>query len=144
MQLSNGRPRRVTLDLTPLIDVVLMLVIFFMLTTTFVLSPGVQVDLPQGSSLQKPRESDAIITITKDGAVYFQDAQVSLETLQAVLQRAQREQPQLRVVIKADTQVQHGRVVQVMDMAKLVGIERLAIATAPQQTAQPPEVPEQN
>jgi biopolymer transport protein ExbD len=138
MQLSNGRPRRVTLDLTPLIDVVLMLVIFFMLTTTFVLSPGVQVDLPQGSSLQKPRESDAIITITKDGAVYFQDAQVSLETLQAVLQRAKSQQPRLRVVIKADTLVQHGRVVEVMDIAKLVGIERLAIATAPKQAAQQP------
>ena len=135
MQLSNGRPRRVTLDLTPLIDVVLMLVIFFMLTTTFVLSPGVQVDLPQGSSLQQPRESDAMITITKDGAVYFQDAQVSLETLQAVLQRAKSQQPRLRVVIKADTLVQHGRVVEVMDMAKLVGIERLAIATAPKQAA---------
>ncbi|MDH3598341.1 MAG: biopolymer transporter ExbD [Candidatus Tectomicrobia bacterium] len=144
MQLSNGQPRRVTLDLTPLIDVVLMLVIFFMLTTTFVLSPGVQVDLPQGSSLQKPRESDAIITITKDGAVYFQDAQVSLETLQAVLQRAKTQQPRLRVVIKADTQVQHGRVVEVMDMAKRVGIERLAIATAPKQAAPQPQGPEQN
>lgn len=142
MQLSNGRPRRVTLDLTPLIDVVLMLVIFFMLTTTFVLSPGVQVDLPQGSSLQKPRESDAIITITKDGAVYFQDAQVSLETLQAVLQRAKSQQPRLRVVIKADTLVQHGRVVEIMDIAKLVGIERLAIATAPAQAAQQPSGPE--
>jgi len=141
MQLSNSRPRRVNLDLTPLIDVVLMLVIFFMLTTTFVLSPGVQVDLPQGSSLQQPRESDAIITITKDGAVYFQDAQVSLETLQAVLQRAKSQQPGLRVVIKADTLVQHGRVVEVMDMAKLVGIERLAIATAPKQAAQPPSEP---
>ena len=141
MQLSNGRPRRVTLDLTPLIDVVLMLVIFFMLTTTFVLSPGVQVDLPQGSSLQQPRESDAMITITKDGAVYFQDAQVSLETLQAVLQRAKAQQPRLRVVIKADTLVQHGRVVEVMDMAKLVGIERLAIATAPKQAAEQPSEP---
>ena len=141
MQLSNGRPRRVALDLTPLIDVVLMLVIFFMLTTTFALSPGVQVDLPQGSSLQQQRESDALITITKDGAVYFQDAQVSLETLQAVLQRAQSQQPRLRVVIKADTLVQHGRVVEVMDMAKLVGIERLAIATAPKQAAPQPSGP---
>jgi biopolymer transport protein ExbD len=141
MQLSNGRPRRVTLDLTPLIDVVLMLVIFFLLTTTFALSPGVQVDLPQGSSLQQPRESDAMITITKDGAVYFQDAQVSLETLQAVLQRAKSQQPRLRVVIKADTLVQHGQVVEVMDMAKLVGIERLAIATAPKQAAQQPSGP---
>ncbi len=138
MQLSSGRPRRVLLDLTPLIDVVLMLVIFFMLTTTFVLAPGIQVDLPQGSSAQKPRESDVIITVTQDGAVYYQDAQVSLETLRAALQRARHAQPGIRVVIKADTHVQHGRVVDVMDMAKLVGIQRLAIATAPKPPFQQP------
>lgn len=131
MQLTSRRPRRAALDMTPLIDVVLMLVIFFMLTTTFVLSPGVQVDLPQGSAVQEPRESDTIITLTKDGRLFFQDAEVSLETLRAVLQRSFQQQPTLRVVIKADTVVQHGQVVAVMDMAKVIGIDRLAIATAP-------------
>ncbi len=131
MQLTSRRPRRVMLDLTPLIDVVLMLVIFFMVTTTFVLSPGVQVDLPAGQAVQEPRESDTVITITKEGRLYFQDAEVSLETLEAVLQRTYRQQPSLRVVIKADTLVEHGKVVAVMDIAKVVGIDRLAIATAP-------------
>jgi biopolymer transport protein ExbD len=93
MRFSSGRPRRVALDMTPLIDVVLMLVIFFMLTTTFVLSPGIEVDLPRGHTSQAPRERDAIITMTKDGAIYFQEAQVSLETLRAVLQRAHRANP---------------------------------------------------
>ncbi len=92
MQFTNGRSRRVALDMTPLIDVVLMLVIFFMLTTTFVLSPGIEVDLPRGHSTQEPRERDAIITMTKAGVIYYQDAQVSLATLQSVL-RARTCQP---------------------------------------------------
>ncbi len=135
MRFSNGRPRRVALEMTPLIDVVLMLVIFFMLTTTFVLSPGIEVDLPQGHTAQEPRERDAIITMTKEGAIYYQDAQVSLETLRAVLQRAHNSQPELRLVIKADTLVQHGQVVAVMDIAKHLGIDRLAVATAPPEQA---------
>lgn len=135
MQFSNGRSRRMALDMTPLIDVVLMLVVFFMLTTPFVLSPGIEVDLPQGHSSQQPREHDAIITMTKGGVIYYQDAQVSLATLHSVLQRAHNRQPELRVVIKADTQVQHGRVVAVMDIAKHLGIDRLAVATAPPEVA---------
>jgi biopolymer transport protein ExbD len=130
MQFSNGRPRRVAVDITPLIDVVLMLVIFFMLTTTFVLSPGIEVELPRGQSTQEPRERDAIITMTREGKIFYQDAQVSLDTLRAALQRAHVHQPELRVVIKADTLVPHGQVVAVMDMAKSLGIEHLAVATA--------------
>jgi biopolymer transport protein ExbD len=135
MQFSNGRPRRVALEMTPLIDVVLMLVIFFMLTTTFVLSPGIEVELPRGQTSQEPRERDAVITMTREGEVYYQDAQVSLETLRAALQRAHVHQPELRVVIKADTLVPHGRVVAVMDMAKSLGIDHLAVATSPPEQA---------
>jgi biopolymer transport protein ExbD len=135
MQISTGRPRRVALEMTPLLDVVLMLVIFFMLTTTFVLSPGIEVELPRGQTSQEPRERDAIITMTREGEVYYQDAQVSLETLRAALQRAHVHQPELRVVIKADTLVPHGRVVAVMDMAKSLGIDHLAVATSPPEQA---------
>ncbi len=137
MQFTTGRPRRVSLDMTPLIDVVLMLVIFFMLTTTFVLAPGIKVDLPKGLSVQHTRETDKVVIIMKDGAVYYQDERVDLATLEAALQQAQQKQPGLRVVIKADKNALHGRVVEVMDMAKSMGIARLAITTAPKQVSQP-------
>jgi biopolymer transport protein ExbD len=137
MQFSSGRRRRVTLDMTPLIDVVLMLVIFFMLTTTFVLAPGIRVDLPQGRSVQRAHEGDAIVIVTQEGTIYYRDKKIDLNDLQAALQQAQQEQPGLRLVIKADQNARHGRVVEVMDMAKGVGIERLAIATAPKKTPHP-------
>lgn len=137
MQFSSGRRRRVTLDMTPLIDVVLMLVIFFMLTTTFVLAPGIRVDLPQGRSVQRVHEGDAIVIVTQEGTLYYRDEKIDLKALQAALQQAQQEQPGLRLVIKADQNARHGRVVEVMDMAKGVGIERLAIATAPKKTSEP-------
>lgn len=136
MQFTAGRPRRVSLDMTPLIDVVLMLVIFFMLTTTFVLAPGMQVDLPQGRASQRTSENDAVVIITQDGTVYYDDARVDIPTLQAALQRALQLRPGLRIIIQADKSAQHGRVVEVMDTAKAVGVERLAIATAPKKTLQ--------
>ena len=137
MQFTTGRSRRVGLDMTPLIDVVLMLVIFFMLTTTFVLAPGIKVDLPKGSSVQRAQETDQVVVVTKEGDVYYRDERVDLATLQAALHQSQQEQPGLRVVIKADKNALHGRVVDIMDLAKTMGIERLAIATAPKQAGSP-------
>ena len=137
MQFTTGRSRRIHLDMTPLIDVVLMLVIFFMLTTTFVLAPGIKVDLPRGSSVQRAGETDRVVVVTKEGHIFYQDERLDLARLQAALQQAQKAQPDLRVVIKADKNALHGRVVEIMDMAKTIGIERLAIATAPKQATQP-------
>ena len=138
----NLRPQRrereeTNVNLTPLIDVVLMLVIFFMLTTTFVLAPGIKVDLPKGSSVQRAQETDQVVVVTKEGDVYYRDERVDLATLQAALHQFQQEQPGLRVVIKADKNALHGRVVDIMDLAKTMGIERLAIATAPKQAGSP-------
>jgi biopolymer transport protein ExbD len=107
-----------------------------MLTTTFVLAPGMQVDLPQGRSSQRTSENDAVVIITQDGTVYYDDAHVDIPTLQVALQRALHVRPGLRIIIQADKSAQHGRVVEVMDTAKAVGIERLAIATAPKKTLQ--------
>ncbi len=137
MQFTSHRPRRASLDMTPLIDVVLMLVIFFMLTTTFVLTPGMKVDLPQGRSVQRVREGDAIVLITKEGSLYYQNEQIDLPGLQGTLRQTHQQQPGMRLIIKADKQARHGRVVEVMDLAKGVGIERLAIATAPDKTPVP-------
>jgi biopolymer transport protein ExbD len=137
MQFTTGRSRRIHLDMTPLIDVVLMLVIFFMLTTTFVLAPGIKVDLPRGSSVQRAGETDRVVVVTKEGNIFYHDERVDLARLQAALQQAQKAQPDLRVVIKADKNALHGRVVEIMDMAKTIGIERLAIATAPKRATQP-------
>jgi biopolymer transport protein ExbD len=136
MQFTSGRPRRVSLDMTPLIDVVLMLVIFFMLTTTFVLTPGIKVDLPHGRSSQQTSDNDAIVIIAREGTVYYDDQLVDIDTLQTLLRRAFQLRPSLRIVIQADKSAEHGRVVEVMDTAKAVGIERLAIATTPKKTSQ--------
>lgn len=145
MKFSVGRRPDPLLDVTPMIDIVFQLVLFFMVSTTFVNAPGIQVDLPRSSE-------DTLITEQQDlhiwmtcgegegcveGAVYVGDEAVTEGELDRRLRRTAEEDPSTLVVIKADQGVSHGRVVTVMDLARTKGLSRLAIAT--EVAERPPE-----
>ena len=118
------------IDVTPMIDVVFQLVLFFMVSTNFVQSPGIQVDLPRSSAQTVlSDDKDVNIWMTVEGAVYVDDQPVDAGRLKQILQSKARSDPNTLVVIKADTGVPHGRVVAVMDQARAEGLTRLAIAT---------------
>jgi biopolymer transport protein ExbD len=130
--MSFARPRRPdpVLDITPMIDIVFQLVLFFMVSTTFVSAPAIQVDLPRANTeVVLSEQDDVSLWITKDGAVFVGDDAVTLEQLNARLQSAAKKDPNTLVVVKADAGVPHGRVVTVMDLARSIGLTRLAIAT---------------
>ncbi|ADU66266.1 biopolymer transporter ExbD [Desulfurispirillum indicum] len=124
MNFIPKRPSQLIINLTPMIDVVFLLLIFFMVTTTFNPTGGVEVSLPRGeatSTVTTPLE----ITITAEGE-YFHGGQ--RKTLQEVVEVLRGNQYP-SIVIMADEHVQHGRVVAVMDAAKTHGIEKISIAT---------------
>ena len=121
------------LDITPLIDVVLLLLIFFMLSSSFVFNPGVKVDLPEYSSGESLQESDLVVTITEEGLYLYNDESVIFRELKNKFRRAASENPNARLIIKAAKQVPHGNVVRVMVMAKRAGVKNQAFATRPEQ-----------
>lgn len=124
------------IDVTPMIDVVFQLVLFFMVSTTFVSSPGIQVDLPRSSSQTVlSEERDINVWMTADGGVFVDESPVDTATLLKLFRGRAKSDPNTLVVMKADEGVAHGRVVAVMDMARGEGLTRLAIAT---------EIPEGN
>ena len=130
MKFAVSRREDASIDVTPMIDVVFQLVLFFMVSTTFATAPGFEVDLPHASSQTiVQEEGDVQIWMTLDGAVYVNDVAVDAATLQKTLLQRAESNPNTLVVIKADTGVAHGRVVGVMDRARAVGLTRLAIAT---------------
>lgn len=130
MRFAVGRRPDPLVDVTPMIDVVFQLVLFFMVSTTFKSAPGIQVDLPRSSQdIVVADKDDLNIWMTLDGAIYIDEAPADLDTLKRRLQRAGEVNPDTLVVIKADTGVEHGRVVMVMDIARSRGLTRLAIAT---------------
>ena len=120
-----------TFDLTPLIDVVFLLLIFFMVSTTFIREPGgLRVDLPHSDTQEFIREGDElVIKISVDGEVFLDEVRMDDDALKGELHRTVRKDPETTIIIKADKNVEHGRVVQVMDIAKRIGLHRLAVAT---------------
>jgi biopolymer transport protein ExbD/biopolymer transport protein TolR len=136
MQFKKSRRVDPRVDITPLIDVVLLLVIFFMLTTTFIGAPAIKVNLPTSSAKEITKEQKEVkVTITKDGSLFVERAAgetgdpVTLKELEKVLTRAARDDRETMVIIRADENTTHGKVVAVMDVAKNTGLNRLAIAT---------------
>lgn len=119
------------MNMTPLIDVVLQLVIFFMLCSSFVFNPGVKVDLPEHSSDESLRKSDIVVTITEELLYLYNDNTVEPRELRLNLERAAADNPNGRLIIKAAKEVPHGTVLEVMIMAKEAGIDNQAFATRP-------------
>ncbi len=117
------------LDVTPLIDVVFLLLIFFMLTSTFVLQPGIKVKLPKAITSEALKEENLVIVITAGGKIYLDNEIISSDELSAKLGEAA--QDERAVLIKADQKISLGRVVEVWDLCRDVGITRVSIATEP-------------
>ena len=130
--MNFGRRRREDsrIDLTPLIDVIFQLVLFFMVSTTFVTTPGIEVELPESNADAILRENrDINIWMTSEGSVFVDDSPVDQDELERLLdERSALEEP-VTVVIKADQEVGHGRVVEVMELARERGLVEIAIAT---------------
>ncbi len=122
----------VTIEITSLIDVMFTLVLFFMVTTTFVAAPGFKVDLPKSSAKDIQRDKkDVTIVIGTDHSLIVNQKLVNEKELQEKLLAQAKENPQTLVIIQADQGVSHGEVVRIMDYAREAGLSRLAIATEP-------------
>ncbi|WP_245803884.1 ExbD/TolR family protein [Geothermobacter hydrogeniphilus] len=117
-------------DMTPMVDVVFLLLIFFMISTTFVETPGIDVNLPKSSlevTEKKPQEIKVFIDAR--GKIVIDEKQVSLKGLKERLKAMGAKTAETTFVLMADRDVRHGRVVEVMDAAKEAGFVQLAIAT---------------
>jgi len=132
MKFRKARRDEVTPDITPLIDCVFLLLIFFMLSTTFVVSPGIRINLPQAKAEPVRHErQDLRVKVDAEGTVYVGDQRASVEDLDTRFRETARSDRDTLVVIEADEETPHKFVVDVMDRAKTSGLHRLAIATRP-------------
>ena len=122
------------IEVTPLVDVVFLLLIFFLLTATFVRNPNIPIRLPQASIHQvTPQKRDVMVGITDRGELRYEGDETTIDRLRVEMQRIHARSPETMVLIQADTRARHGKVVEVMDLAKRIGFERIGIAieTAP-------------
>ncbi|NLJ37754.1 MAG: biopolymer transporter ExbD [Candidatus Atribacteria bacterium] len=124
--------RQPEINLTPMIDVVLQLIIFFIVTTTFIsIESGAKVNLPSADFSKIEEAKTITITITENNMLYVNGALVDAKELPSAVVVALRNEPEATVIVEADKQVLHGKVVSIMDILKKAGAEKIAIATQP-------------
>lgn len=134
----NLRPdrtdERVDINLTPLIDVVFLLLIFFMVSTTFDRHANLKVELPEANApISEQQQDPVVISIDADGNYYINDRQLvntTLETLKIALRKTVADKEEdVPLVLRADAKTPHQSVVRAMDAASQLGLTRLSIAT---------------
>ncbi|MGD9551929.1 MAG: ExbD/TolR family protein [Candidatus Caldatribacteriota bacterium] len=134
MKFYHPNNKSLKFDLTPLIDVVFQLLIFFMLTTTFInVESGVKVDLPSGDFAAVNEKRNTVVTVTENNVLYLNNSLVDPNQLSEKVKNELDNNPNSLVVLEADQNITHGKVVRVMDLIKKGGAERIAIATKPRE-----------
>jgi biopolymer transport protein ExbD len=119
----------VVLEITPLVDIVFLLLIFFLLTATYVKNPHLDINLPKASLNQaSSHKKDIEIVIREDGELRYDNKNVSLDQLEGIMRAEYSENDETIVIVRADKDARHGKVVDVMDLAKRIGFNKLAIA----------------
>jgi biopolymer transport protein ExbD len=119
----------VNVDLTPMIDCVFILLIFFIVTTTFVEESGVEVDKPQAASAVSLEKSSILIAITAKGEVVYGGRDIGVRGVRGTVSRMLQREPDMPVIVQADSAAQTGLLVRVVDESKLAGAKRVNIAT---------------
>ena len=126
------RPERhdIGLDMTPIIDVVFNLLIFFALSFNFGITPGIQVKLPAAKGdVLKHEKKEVIVVVKKDGSIYLEQKKIILSDLLLEFRNVFRTNPDISLIIQGDEEALYGKVVRIMDFAKRAGITKIAVAT---------------
>ena len=129
MDIKSNRKRIHTFSAIGLTDIVMLLLIFFLLSSTFILQPGIKVDLPEAQVTETVEQETLTVTIPISGAVYLNDQPVSLAELPARLMQELARGADKDIILRADEDIPFRRAVEVMDVAKRVGAARFLIAT---------------
>jgi biopolymer transport protein ExbD len=128
---SAGRGGRrapiVGINVTPMVDVVLVLLVIMMVSAVYIVSQTLKVELPKTANSDEPAQSPLAVTITKEGHYLFEQKPIDESGLVAKLQKAGREKKDTSLVVTADKEAFHGDVVHVIDLAKSEGIVKFAI-----------------
>lgn len=117
------------IDMTSMLDIVFIMLIFFIVTSSFVKESGVEVNRPHASHSESQKSATVFIAVTAKNEIYIDKRVVDKERVQAVLESLTTQQPNPSVVIQADELAFNGTVVSVMDSVKGAGINKIALAT---------------
>ena len=117
-------------SLTPLIDTALTLLIIFLVTAPMVQN-GVKIELPQGNSKETDAEQEYVVSLAKDGSIYFNSYPVKTNELVTLVLKALHANQEASVFIRADESIAYGKVIGIIDELKFAGVQNVALTTRP-------------
>jgi biopolymer transport protein ExbD len=116
------------INVVPLVDIVLVLLIIFMMTASIIVAPSLNIDLPQVSQADQPPPRNLHFLIGLSGDIYLDDRRVEKDSILGLVQQAVAEQPEVQVLVSADQKVPYGEVVEVLDLVRMGGVTKFAIS----------------
>jgi biopolymer transport protein ExbD len=119
------------IDLAPMLDFVMNLLIFFIITTSFVKEAGITVSRPAALTAENQESGNILVAIRPNGDIWMDKRQVNISEVRGLIERLHIERPDDTVVLIADRDAQTGQLTKVMDQVKLGGVKDVSIATAP-------------
>jgi len=128
---DDGGRMIVDINVTPLVDITLVLLIIFMVTASYIVSPAIKVDLPKAASGSDQTKTTLAITIAKDGALFLNGERSSDAGIVAYIGGELPKNAELQAIIAADKVVSHGDVIHVIDLVKRSGVHRFALNVDP-------------
>ena len=118
------------INVTPLVDITLVLLIIFMVTTSYIVKAAIEVDLPKAATGRETKPTTLAVTLTRQGDLYLNERPTSAEDLTAHVRAELESNPELQALISADTELPYGRVVWLIDLIKQLGVRRYALNVA--------------
>jgi len=126
---STEESDEASIDISPLIDCVFILLIFFIVTTVFVEETGIEVDKPQAASAQMLEKESILLAVTADGKVVYGGQQIGIGGVQPLVRRLTQKDEDMPVIVQVDEAARSGTFVRVIDEAKLGGAKYVNVAT---------------
>jgi biopolymer transport protein ExbD len=124
---GGRRTQIVSINVTPMVDVVLVLLVIMMVSAVYIVSQSLKVELPKTASSDGAANTPLAVTITREGGYRFNQQPIDEENLRSEFHKAKVKSKEASLVLTADREAQHGDVVHVIDLAKVEGITKFAI-----------------
>ena len=129
MNLSTQKKKGIQLNITSLIDVMFILIIFYSVTSTFLEQPGFDLQLPKAEGNQTVRIKDNVLFVYPDSSMVINEQNVKIDSLQTVLETLKQNIEKKTLILQADEKIPNGFVVKIMDIATQAGFDELTIST---------------
>ncbi|MBF0429952.1 MAG: biopolymer transporter ExbD [Fibrobacteria bacterium] len=128
LEITRKKRQGVNVDIAPLMDMVFILLIFFIVTSTFTRETGVEVEKPKAKTATELNKKSVLIAITREGTIHVNERQVEYAALKDILKQMLLRNPSREVVIISDKNSLTGRLVNVMDACNLAGVKKISVA----------------